>query len=90
MLTSIVCEQGHLSLLLNRTAARLLRKARKIADQFGLGPRSELEKTVARLERAEAAFLQGRPLLKGDCPEDLSEPLRAWLARQQPIAGRSG
>jgi tetratricopeptide (TPR) repeat protein len=70
------CEQGYAALASNRSAARPLREARKLAAALQVAPGSELARSVGRLERAQASFLAGRPLLRGECAEDLP----AWLS----------
>jgi tetratricopeptide (TPR) repeat protein len=71
-----LCQKGHEALASNRSAARRLREARKLAVRLELGPRSQLGRAIERLERAQAAFLAGQPLLRGECAEDLP----AWLS----------
>jgi tetratricopeptide (TPR) repeat protein len=73
-----VCEIGHLELAEGRSCRAELEKARALAAAFQDRPQSEIEKNLARLERAEALFAAGQPgrLLWGECVEDLPEALR--------------
>jgi serine/threonine protein kinase/tetratricopeptide (TPR) repeat protein len=66
-----LCEQGHLALSLGRPASKLLGKARELAEGLHAGPESKLGRAVARLDRAVVALDAGRPLVRGECPEDL-------------------
>jgi predicted ATPase len=71
-----LCERGHAALATHRPARDLLNEARALARELNVGSESTLEKAVARLERAVQAFEAGRPLIHGECAEDLPERLR--------------
>jgi predicted ATPase len=76
-----VCCRGHLELARGRPARAWLEQARQTAQAAGVGPQSDLGSTVARLERAVAAFEAGRPLVHGERAEDLPEALRRRLLK---------
>jgi hypothetical protein len=59
----------------------MLEEAERAAISFEAGPASPLVQSIARLRRALEAFEAGRPLLHGECPEDLPEALRRLEAR---------
>jgi serine/threonine protein kinase/predicted ATPase len=77
-LSIALCERGHLLLAQGRSGRPLLEEARRVGGTIGRGPDIEAQRVLGRLERAQAAFEAGAPerLWRGECIEDLPEPLR--------------
>ena len=63
-----------------------LAAARACAERTGSGSESQLAARIEALARAIVASREGRPLLGGLEPEELSAPLRAWLVRARDAA----
>lgn len=76
-----LCERGHIELARGRACRNLLEDAKTRARDAHLTSESERSKAIQRLERAIIAFERNAPLFRGECPDDLSESFRIWLAR---------
>jgi predicted ATPase len=72
-----LCEAGHAELALGRSAKRCLAEARRLVEELELGPRSARMRAVETLAHAQEAFEASRPLLRGQCPEDVPPALRS-------------
>jgi tetratricopeptide (TPR) repeat protein len=73
------CERGHVDVARGRAAAGALESARGLAAELRTGSDSRLGRAVARLEAAIAAAGGGRPLHRGERPDDIPEGLRRTL-----------
>jgi predicted ATPase/tRNA A-37 threonylcarbamoyl transferase component Bud32 len=71
-----LCYRGHVELACGRPATEILERVRELPASLGIGPESLLGKAVSRLERAVDAAANGRPLDRGECPDDIPEGLR--------------
>ena len=73
------CLRGHLELAEGRTAAGILREVEEFwsAHEEGRGPRGKQQ--IQALRRAQCAFEQGKPLLAGFHPDDLTTAQREQL-----------
>jgi len=89
-LGKLLCTAGHIALAGGQGAR--LERVRAIALELSVGRDSELGRDIAKLERAQAAFEAGRPLLRGYLPEDLTDGQRQWIASHAPEAapGKEG
>jgi predicted ATPase len=79
-LGELLCWRGHIALAGGQSARELLERARALAAEASAGGDSKLGKALARLQRAQEAFEAGRPLFRGECPEDIAEGLRRRLS----------
>jgi hypothetical protein len=82
-----LCEEAHLALACSRSGHDLLDQAERIAQSLQLEAGSELRRAIARGRRAQAAFASGRPLFRGELPEELPEGLLRWLIESGLCAG---
>ena len=80
------CLIGHLRLATGFDAEAQLEMARATGRDLGVTPQSELGSALARLDRAAQAAARGEPLVRGYAPDDVPEPVRAWLRDNQPDA----
>lgn len=71
------CENGHHALLEGRSAEPWLAAA---TASGRVSPKDIRGRAVARLERAIEARAAGEELFRGERPDDVPGPLRAWLA----------
>ena len=67
------CEQGHVALLLGRSADAELERARRVAADLALREEAPLSAAVAGLERAVAVRRQGGLLWRGEAAADASD-----------------
>ena len=74
-----LCESGHIALASGQDASGILEQVHAVARTVQVGPGGALEKLIDKLQRAQAAFEAGRPLLRGECVEDIPPGLRRWL-----------
>jgi hypothetical protein len=74
-----LCEQGHLRLVAGEMADDELAEARVIADALSVGPKTDLGKAVARLERAVEAHGRRERLYYGQCLGDFPVEVREGL-----------
>jgi tetratricopeptide (TPR) repeat protein len=74
-------EHGHLALARDRSARSLLDRARELAVALKVAPGDQLGRPIEQLEHAVEAFERGEVdrLFRGECVEDLPEPLRRRL-----------
>src|SRR5262249_41612866 len=81
-----LCERGKLALAGGRPAAEFLRQSREIAADIEVDAPGGLWQLVAAVERAVEAYAAGRPLLGGECVEDLPDGVRSWLVETGRLA----
>jgi tetratricopeptide (TPR) repeat protein len=72
-----LCQQGHVQLAAGRPARDRLERAQAYAAALDEQCQAALARSLAVLQRAVEAFEAGRPLLQGECPEDVAEALRS-------------
>ena len=75
-----LCERGHVELARGRGARATLDEVEAIVVTSRIAADSVTGRDVARFVRAVAAFEAGRPLVNGECREDVPSGLLAWLA----------
>jgi len=66
-----VCERGHLELARGRSGRSELEQASEMARTARAAAHGLVSHALERLERAVLAFEAARPLVHGECPEDL-------------------
>ncbi|MBI2569921.1 MAG: tetratricopeptide repeat protein [Candidatus Schekmanbacteria bacterium] len=79
--TRVLCQRGHLELAAGRPAQALLDASSELAAAGDAGPESDVGRFVARLRRAQEAFLAGehQRLFRGQLIADLTAGQRRWL-----------
>ncbi len=78
-----LARRGHIRLAEGKSARHIVTEVRVLAKQLALGPEAALAKTLAQLERAQAAFRAGRQLVCGHSAEDLSDGQRRFIAESR-------
>jgi tetratricopeptide (TPR) repeat protein len=71
-----LCERGHGALAQAASGREFLDEAARLLAELGFGSEGRHGHAVARLRRAVEAFEAGRPLFRGECPEDVPEGFR--------------
>jgi serine/threonine protein kinase/tetratricopeptide (TPR) repeat protein len=79
-----LCERGHIALAQSRSPEETLRRLEAMPEASKPGAGSPEGAALARFERAAAAAAAGRALVHGECPEDLPDGLRRWIAQREP------
>jgi tetratricopeptide (TPR) repeat protein len=75
-----LCQRGHIDLAHGRPARQRLEQAEAHAARKPQGGADhELRQSLTGLRRAVEAFEAGRPLVRGEVPEDLPPGLQRWL-----------
>jgi tetratricopeptide (TPR) repeat protein len=91
-LADCLCEHGLVALARAEEAGPFLAEAETLAATPRVGAGSALDQNLSRLRRALEAHRSGRPLLRGERPEDLPEALRRRIEDSglsgMPVPGR--
>jgi serine/threonine protein kinase/tetratricopeptide (TPR) repeat protein len=75
-----LCERGHVEIARGRAPRAMLDEVEAIVVANRIAADSVTGRDVARFVRAVAAFDAGRPLVNGECREDVPRGLLEWLA----------
>ena len=81
-----VCVAGRIELAAGRSAAAQIEEARRIAAEAGAPPEGDLALSIADLERCQAAFEAGAPLVAGSLASEMRASHLAWLRAHRPEA----
>lgn len=76
-------ERAFVELAAGRSSAPFLQQARNIASEAPVKHESELKRTLPKLERAQAAFEAGEPLVCGQYRKDLTEGQLRWVQQHR-------
>ena len=85
-LGNVYTVDGHAVLSGGADPLEQLELARQLVADTAAGARSFLGENVARLARAREVFLEGRPLVCGYAPTDLTPAQYVWLQKHRPAA----
>ena len=76
LLILLLCEQGHILLARNLDPSEAIKESEDLIKKTGSTASSEHGKALEKLKCAYSAWVAGKKLIAGECPEDLPEALK--------------